>query len=466
MSWIDGYRAFLEASRAAAASEPVVHAAQLAAMDRELAIARRADSAATHGALGGAPFEVTRAAWIDRVVGHARIGAALDDPWTVKACAIELAATLVGDSFAPLRDALVEVSPRAQTIRTEGAEALSCFSRLAICLVRLQAERRPTEFAELRRDVAACAEIVARYDRLDLARPRHRWRLPWLDAALLERWLASIVPAVDERSVTDEPDVILREVVAMAERWSRSLAEDRRARPVEAEGTPYEELAHTVADGARACRDSVRALARPWLARQRVWAEPILAQHAHRLVAAVDAVETPTAIDLVSMHAAGCLAIEGVWWQALASGVGGPLRAALVASYDPSPATEASFVAARDAALALVGEPDPWRLPWFEDFVASNLLQHATDELEGLGAFQGEGGLDLLNPWRAWSAICVAGGTGIPIEQGRALTRTAIPSVPERSRVRLWDREVALADLDRARIGLARPPVPGLGQGS
>lgn len=484
MPWIDGYRAYLAASRAAATLEPAVHAAQLAAFDREAAIAARARDAIQHGALGGDPFELVRAAWIDRVVGHARIAATFDDPWGVKACSIELSAALVASSPESLRDALVEVSARAHDVRAEGVEAIAAFARLVVCLVRMQGERRPTELGELRRDVGACARLVATHDRLDLerleGRPRHRWRIPWVDTAPLARWLAAVAPSAaadgiatgevagstastTRARVPDDAAAILCEVEAQAERWRAALANDTRMRPapVDDDAETYAREAAALPARLEACRAALRAMAVPWLGRQRTWPEPILASHARRLVADAERAPTPTAIDLVSMHAASCLAIEATWWQGLASAVTGPLRAALVASYEPSRSTEAALAAAREVALALVGVADPWTLPWLEEIAVRNLLPHATGELDGVGAYEGEACFDLLHPWRTWTAISLATSADLPLERARALTRSERAPIPERRRVRVWDREVALDELDRATLVDARPPVAG-----
>jgi hypothetical protein len=372
---------------------------------------------------------VTPAPWIRRLLGHARSAYALDDPWGVAGCAIELeAAVAPGDWVANVHAG----AARAQPIRAAGLEAMGQVERIAVGLVRWRGELRPGPRHEARHEIeASIAKLIAVDPVVDLARPRYRWRLPWTGAALahvheLLAWLFGNVPE-GSAEVPDAAAALARceDLAAVALQTVRSSPPDDA----------------TLA----ACRAAVHAMCDDQLARERVWPEPLRVHHATWLRGAVDRAVTPTDVDIASHHGAACFAIEACWWHALVISAGWPLRAALLASYEDG----VSVDIARSLSATLVGEPDPLRVPWLARLVADNLAPNAADE--PIGAWAGEAGFELLGPYRTWRGL---GGSDVC-----ALTATADPASP--ASIRLWDREVALADADALRSAPSRPGIPG-----
>jgi hypothetical protein len=397
----------------------------------------------------GTGFERMRGAWLDRLLGHAKICAALDDPWGAAAYAIECEAVGQGDTVAAWLAALGDASARAWPLRACGLEVTGQFARVAIGVARMASERRPAEAAEARADVvASVALLLARDVEIDLARPRYRWRLPWTGAGLaaFHAQLAPIfaeVPAA--QPVVPDAAAALARAETAAAAWRAQLR--RGAEPSDfpaRTGDGDAELA--------ACRARVHAECDALLARDRAWPEPLRVHHARAVRAAASAAGTPVELDLACTHAAACFEIEATWLRALVATIGAPLRAALVASYEPSEAATASIAAARAHATALAGAPDPFALRWFSELVTGSLVPHARGSLDGLGSYLGEGGIELLGPWRTWTGV-----TSSPPAAARALTATGAPADPARQRIALWDREVALDDATGLRSAPARP---------
>ena len=73
-------RRYLVAQLDAARGEPVTHRCQLAALERDHALALAAADAPSYRRASGDLFECARAAWLDRVLAHARVAVVHDDP--------------------------------------------------------------------------------------------------------------------------------------------------------------------------------------------------------------------------------------------------------------------------------------------------------------------------------------------------------------------------------------------------
>lgn len=416
-----------------------------------------ADAAAARGT----GFEAMRGAWLDRLRGHAQICAALDDPWGTAAYALEIEAAVQGDTVARWLAALGAGSARAWPLRACGLEVAGHFTRIAIGVARWASERRAGEAAEARADVvASVAQLLARDTEIELTRPRYRWRLPWTGAGLAA-FHARLAPIFAE---VPAPQPVVPDATAELARADHVLAAWRAGLRRGSEPADFVPRVASPADLAAelaACRARVHATCDELLARDPAWPEPLRVAHAAALRVAADAATSTVALDLACEHAAACFQIEACWLRALVATVGAPLRAALIASYEPGAAATASLAAARAHATSLAGEPDPFALPWFGELVTTALVPHATGSLDGLGSHSGEGGIELLGPWRTWSGVAAAHGDLADRRAARALTATAAPGDPARARIRLWDREVALGDALRLRAAPARPPVPG-----
>ncbi len=416
---------------------------------------------AAAAAARGSGFEQMRGAWLDRLRGHAQICATLDDPWGTAAYAVEIAAAVQGDTVASWLAALGAGSARAWPLRACGLEVAGHFTRIAIGLARWASERRAGEAAEARAEVvASVAQLLARDTEIDLTRPRYRWRLPWTGAGLaaFHALLAPIFAEVPAATpvVPDAASELARADAVLAA-WRARL--QRAPEPVD-----FVARVGSAADLAAeltACRARVHETCDALLARDRAWPEPLRVAHAATLRAAADQAASTVALDLACEHAAACFQIEACWLRALIGTVGAPLRAALIASYEPGAAAAASLVAARAHASALAGAPDPFALPWFGELVATALAPHASGSLDGLGSHTGEGGIELLGPWRTWTGVAAAHGDLADHRAARALTATDAAADRSRARIRLWDREVDLADALRLRAAPTRPRGPG-----
>nr|HEX4313315.1 hypothetical protein [Kofleriaceae bacterium] len=353
------------------------------------------------------------AAWRARLLGHARSAHALDDPWGVAARAIEMAAAAQGgDWMANARAA----SARASTIAARGADAMGQVERLAVGVVRRRVGGDGEVPAELAESVS---RLVGVDPEVDLERPRYRWRLPWCGDGLM-MFDTLLAPQLAQAG--------MREAVAIPD------ADAALARCEELAGDAGDDLGDPAPP-----RAAVIAACDAMLARDARWPQPLRARHARQLRAAVEVAPTAVAVDVASHHAAACFAIEHAWWHALVATVGWPLRAALVATYEPDAA--GSVDTARALADQLAGIRDPLAAPWLARLIAGD----PPDTIE-----LGEAGAELVAPLRAWR---LAGGRELA-----ALTATT-PPVHAR-RVRLWDREVAVADLDDllAAGTFSRPP--------
>src|ERR671934_1085405 len=86
---LEGQRRYLVAVFDACSHTALPHSNQLAALEREISLAAATDELATYRAASADLFELTRGAWLDRIANHARVAAAVDDPWGLEAAAVE-----------------------------------------------------------------------------------------------------------------------------------------------------------------------------------------------------------------------------------------------------------------------------------------------------------------------------------------------------------------------------------------
>ena len=500
-------RRYLAALEAAAASQPAVHRCQLAALARERVLAASSDDPVACRVASGDLFELARAAWLDRLLAHARVAVALDDPWTVQAAAIELEATLAARGHADWTATLVEGSARAAPWHARAAEARASFAALVTAVVRAAWDRRAASQAETRSAAVAAwqtwsaLEPAARDLPAALARPRYRARTPWTGpgvAALIALVEGAALPPPAPLAV-EPPDgaAIVADLEARVARWRDGLAHAAPGPLVGGEPAvadviaPYAGLAALPGDapvtaalaaaarrliaaaaGARTpqavmaawteadllaalAAAPVRAHAEATLARQAVWPEPVLAAGARALLDDLSGTRTGTDVDLVSMHHGACAAIEADWNGALGGALLAPVEAAAIAGWDPGAAAIvapalATARALTGAAGALLAVP---RVQTLARVIA------ARDDLPPeLGAWLGEQGHAAVGEARAWFAVRgIAARDEVAV---RAALREAWrdPPAGEPRAVRLWDTEVALDDLARVP---ARPPVPG-----
>lgn len=508
-------RRYLAALAAAAAGEPIVHRCQLAALVRERALAASSDDPLACRIASGDLFELARAAWLDRLLAHARVAAALDDPWTAQAMAIELDATLAATGHQGWAEALQAGSARAQIWHERGAQARASASTLASAAVTAAWDRRPTAQAEARAAAAAAwrawtevepALAGGERDRPAaiagaLALPRHAMRLPWrgdglraLVALIANAGLPDATPLV---APVPDAGATLAAMEAAAARWRDGLARvtpgplvggepeladviapyagltalpagdpvtaalvaAARALVEHARGadTPQGALAAWTETGLLAdfAAAPVRATARATLARAAIWPDPILVDGARALLADLSGIRTHTLVDLVSMHHGACAAAEAAWSRALGPGLLAPIEATAIAGYDP--AGQASIAAAWRVAAALAGVGDGLtELPAVATVL--DLIATRDQRPEDLGAYAGELGHTTVGEVRAWLGVAGIPGRSVAELVAALAARWGTPPAAALRPVRRWDTAL---DLDRLDQPAPRPPVPG-----
>ena len=145
-------------------------------------------------------------------------------------------------------------------------------------------------------------------------------------------------------------------------------------------------------------------------ARQALWPEPLLARHARSLRAALAAAHTVTEVELVSLHAEACLAIEADWNRLLMTSLLAPLQAAaMVAVFGAQAEVGLQRAASVSHELLGLGPRALLRSPALAEFLSQRLLP-AVDEAGEHGSWNGEAGRELLAPLRGWMAMRSAAG--------------------------------------------------------
>src|SRR6266536_5124728 len=150
---MEDHRRYLAALRAACAQRPEAHLHQLAALDRELALAATDDPAA-YAVASGDVFEPTRALWLDRVRNQARVAAALGDRRRARAAAVEYEHVLGATGHADWVARLVEAAELAGPDRANAATCGAAFGTLQLAVLALQSAVEEAETAAFRSTAA------------------------------------------------------------------------------------------------------------------------------------------------------------------------------------------------------------------------------------------------------------------------------------------------------------------------
>ncbi len=488
----------LHARRQVCAARPALHAHQLLALEREIALCTAAATLHGYQRASGGAFELTRAAWLDRVAGRLRLACALGDApgaqAALAACQRALASTGPGDWVAALTPA-----------PTPGAEGMGLLVRCLHNLTLAQGGAPPMADAE--------GEARAAWRELCAADPALAWaawqspqalrglalRLPWRGAAAraVRGWLHGL--AMPEPAVAPAlPDAEV-ELAAWRPRWQQTWRTDPpdagppwadfsaeqatapwRALAAGAEPTVARIAAQMLALAAGAdCAPEVErrlvlsplpaalaaapllAQAQALEARQAAWPQPLLAGHAAALRGGLAQAHTPVEVEQVAAHADACLAVEAdaqrLFWAAAAAPVHAALRCALGA---PGAAADLRRAVRLSHRLFGMGPRALHALPAQAALWHDNLLPAL--DAQDQGAWQGECGADLLPLLRAWRALAPAAAVSL----SRLLDQTALaepqarPAAPPR-RLQLWDTPVLLADWPAALGGALRPAIPG-----
>lgn len=506
---LDAHRRCLAAMAEACGTGVLAHANQLAALERERALAAGRDLG-EYLAASGDLFELARAASLDRAANQARVAAAVRDPWGARAAAAEHAAALAATGHGDWAACLGAGSAEADGLRRRGAGGRAAFVRVLLGLLSVRATADPEVRADQRMHAASALALLREADpAFDGSRlaARYRLRVPWTGAGLaaVGEWVAELA-GTGAGADPDRADAeIGRALAAIADgeaRWRAGLAGRVAAAgggsaavldlSVEGAIAPYRALAESAtgddpvaaatrraalaaveAGGAApAGPDAVarlvagglladlaaaplRGRAELALERRSVWPDPLVEHHWHALLSALGEAATPTAVELVAAHAEACLAVEGDWNALLLGSLLLPLRgAALEGRAGLRQAAEAS------ATLLGLGPRDLAALPRVDGFVREILHPHSARDPGALGAFEGEAGFDTVVAVRAR----LEGSGAAPPDAGAllALLLDGAPEPPAAGRpLALWDEAVPPGDLTRALARPARPPIPG-----
>lgn len=493
---LEAHRRHLTALRDACAHRPEAHAHQLAALDRFLALAGDHDDLRGYRCSGGDLFELTRAPWLDRIANYARVAAMVGDRPAVTAAAVEYGEALEAHGHDDWPERVATASALTAPLRERGTHAVTQFTRLLLAVLALRAAASVDERAVWREHAAGAHRALLDADPgFDWARledePRYALRTPWTGGGreVLGAWLAEVAPAApppEERAGDGDAPAGLD---AAQDRWREGLAHLPAVDvtdddvTIAAVAAPYRALAEAVTGDDRvaiatrraalAVLDAVagaptghdaaarlaaggrltdlaaaplRERAEEVLERQAVWPDPLVAHHWRALLAGLDAARTPTEVELVSVHAEACFAVERDWNAIALEALLAPVRACFAGGLDRS--------AAATCRLTGLGGERLLELPRVRDFIDAILLPLAAHPPDALGAFDGEAGFDVVVAARSHLE---EGGDRDLRAALRRLCDTARPARPQP--FTLWGAEMDPEDLAEA---LARPPRPRL----
>lgn len=461
---LDAHRRYLTALRDACAGAPGLHEHQLAALDAELALADTRDLG-EYLAASGNLFELTRAAQLDRLAGRVRIGAATGDPWRARAAAVEYAAALESSGHADWGAHVSAGAQRAEAITVAGADATAAFTRLVLTLLALHgAAAGAAEVGERAR--LELATLRAADPAFDIVAEPYALRLPWPDGTIAG-WIAALDPG-EPAPAEDDPAAA---IAAGRAAWRAGLGRPRAEAATAALGDPaaaYRAMAATdaaaaalvaAADAAPTPQDGLiafvtgglltrlaaagpRARAADALERQAFWPDPITERHWRSLRDDLDTARTPTEVELITYHAAACLAVESDWNLLQHGALTAPVIAAIAYDLEPEPARAAGVRAAADASHTITGLGPRAAL---EHPVVAGLVGR---DPGGHGTEEGEAGYDLVTAVAQWSAA--TGESGDAAALARLLDRVEAPEPPaDPAPVTRWGD-----------AGGGRPPLP------
>ncbi|MBL8625363.1 MAG: hypothetical protein JNK64_28890 [Myxococcales bacterium] len=504
---LDDQRRYLAALVAAAAPAPALHRCQLAALAREQALAAAAGDSATYRRTSGDLFETARAAWLDRLVAHARVAIDRDDPWTATAALVELEAALAARDHGDWTACLTAGSTAGQAWHARAATAKAAFANLIAGASLAAWDRRPGSQGEAAGLIAASVAALAELEPLAagtvgalLRRPRYREVLPWAEAGLdalgallaphlpptpgepvaveavaataaridarVAAYLAGLPTAAPAPAASHEPTVAevvapyrgLLDVPGDAPAMAALRAAARRmidaaagARSPQALLAAWTEGGHLVALSAA----PVIAEAEAVLTRQAAWPDPLRAAGARALIADVAAARTGTWADAAAMHHGACALVEASWARGLADVVLAPIMAACVAGWDPTggPGVDAAWRLA-DAIAGVGGELIATPLA---GQVMAAIVQHR--QASELGAFLGETGHAIVGEARAWLAVAGVDARAPAVVAARLADAWGPRAPRPGATVRLWGQALAVDALGPSVP--VRPPLPG-----
>src|SRR5262245_29012264 len=147
---LEDHRRYLIVSRDMCARNPLAHSHQLAALEREIAIASTAESSIGFRVASGDSFELTRAAWLDRIANHARVASLVGDRWKLQAAALEYACAVEAKGHEDWQAKLANGATLGASVTVKSSEAAASFTRVLLGLLRLSEEHRPPIAAECR----------------------------------------------------------------------------------------------------------------------------------------------------------------------------------------------------------------------------------------------------------------------------------------------------------------------------
>ena len=427
----------LEALRAADAHRPGLHRHQLAALE------------------AGATAELARAGWLDRLAAEVRVALAVGDPARATAAAMEHAdavAAAPGEWMSASRD-------RTAELRRASEQDPGTYARLLVAVARAAAWGATNlqiagSLAGVRLEAAAIDED---------APPCHA-RAPWdglvamaraeLDAERSDRWGGGASGAPAPMDLDPDPAAAIDAGFA---RYAAGLRPDPPdSAPAEAalvaapyramadaypEGDPSRVAAERAAAAAADGEDAADALAilaernlltgltaAPWrvqaergLAHQAEWPDVLVEHHWTSLTAALDEARSPTEVELVTMHADACFAVERDWNAAFHVVIVAPALGAYIG--DAGGAVRMAHAVTGLGPAALTATPR-----------VQQLLAHCLGGAQlGVGR-EGEAGFELLQ------AILATEATAAP-----HFDAAADPPADPRT-ARLWGHEIDLRE--------------------
>jgi hypothetical protein len=492
-SKLEAHKRYLEALVEACGANPAAHSHQLQALERELALAALARDAVSYRASSGNLFELSRAAWLDRLANQAQAAATVDDRWSAAAAAVEYRETVRAAGLEDWVSRLAARPSQAGSLLDQSVETSLSFVRLLLCLLRTRCGDRTPEVQDevlgnyrslLEADPDFTSESV-------IARPFYRWRVPWSGDGLatLRQWIDNLscpspVPdSVNER--IDPWDLIAAGRAA----WRKDLKRgsdgvlSTKEPAVEEVIAPYGDFMDLTLLKAESPHEALewitrkrlpaklaaapfRALAEQGLARQCAWPDPLLEHHWRALLHELDGARTVTEVEFAVAREEAFFGVEAGWNVVFLSSLLCPMREAWRFSWEPGDAASRAVHEAAHTSYALWGQGPRALLdvPRVSAFLTECIVRYAGEEPSEIGAFWGEGGFDVLEQARGWVAIERAFGNEVlrdarvsllALYDGAGLGEPPANSHP----VRLWGEELPLADLREA---LARPGRPAV----